>query len=95
MSLLVQKKLSGTGEVWLSDINHEMLKIEMSVLKMPATILMFSHVMRSICLFLTDISMSYCVLRLKEYDAQGSGAQRNAAVLKPGGRLMFWSSQNR
>ena len=25
MSLLVQKKLSGTGEVWLSDINHEML----------------------------------------------------------------------
>ena len=27
MSLLVQKKLSGTGEVWLSDINHEMLKI--------------------------------------------------------------------
>ena len=28
-----------------------------SVLKMPATILMFSHVMRSICLFLTDISI--------------------------------------
>ena len=60
MSLLVQKKLSGTGEVWLSDINHEMLKIGDERLK------------------------NYCVLRLKEYDAQGSGAQRNAAGFKTG-----------
>lgn len=58
MSLLVQKKLSGTGEVWLSDINHEMLKIGDERLKMPVTILMFLPVMRSICPSLTGILMS-------------------------------------
>ena len=83
MSLLVQKKLSGTAEVWLSDINHEMLKIGDERLKNAGY---HPYVLTCDAEYLPRwiFRCPHRVVRFKEYDAQGSGAQRNAACFETG-----------
>ena len=89
MSLLVQKKLSGTGEVWLSDINHEMLKIGDERLKNagyhPYVLTCDAEYLPFPDGYFDVLIVSFGLRNMKHKDRALREMQR---VLKPGGRLM-------
>ena len=89
MSLLVQKKLSGTGEVWLSDINHEMLKIGDERLKNagyhPYVLTCDAEYLPFPDGYFDVLIVSFGLRNMTHKDRALREMQR---VLKPGGRLM-------
>ena len=89
MSLLVQKKLSGTGEVWLSDINHEMLKIGDERLKNagyhPYVLTCDAEYLPFPDGYFDVLIVSFGLRNMTHKDRALKEMQR---VLKPGGRLM-------
>ena len=89
MSLLVQKKLSGTAEVWLSDINHEMLKIGDERLKNagyhPYVLTCDAEYLPFPDGYFDVLIVSFGLRNMTHKDRALKEMQR---VLKPGGRLM-------